>query len=149
MFGDVSSHARDCNKTDQTKEHCPWAVLPLWLWAAPREAFPSTQLRAGHQRGASGSRGLSKLVAGQGRTTDPQVLSLLPQSWASAKDGEVKQHGINQLWVEYSYTQGTPPSPRLPRLLLQLTTNNENFSALYWLHWDNTTVKAPAPQCRC
>lgn len=29
MFGDISSHPRDCNKTDQTKELCPWTMLPL------------------------------------------------------------------------------------------------------------------------
>lgn len=139
IFHDISSHPRDCNKPDQTKEVCPRAMLPLWEWAAAPCRVPERM---------SGSHGLSKLVEGQGRIKDQDVQSLLPQSWASAKDGEMTAAGINQLWVEHCYTQSTPP----PHDSLGCYYNSppiiKYFRALYWLHWDNTTFKAPVPQGR-
>lgn len=143
MCDDVISHPRDCNKTDQTKEHCPWAMFPPWLWAATQEAFPS---RAPCRVSERNKWELWKAREGSKtwkcclccHRAEPQ---LRMERW--------QQHRINQLWVEYYHTQGTPP----PHASLGCYYNSSQiikyFSALYWLHWDNTTFKAPVPQGRC
>lgn len=93
MFDDISSALRYYNKTDQTTENWEWAPLPLRLCAAMWEAFPSAPLCAGDQWGASGCRGLSKLVEGQGRIKDHgSPASAVPVLWnmrVSAKEREM------------------------------------------------------------